>query len=234
MLRRDRSLTSSTRRQVMRVRIEAERIAVLQVVVDHGGQQVVGGGDGMEVTGQVQVELLERDDLAVAAPGGAALDSEGRPHGRLTDRDGGSLAEAGQGLPETDRRGRLSLTQWRRGDGRNDDVASLGPVGQGLHGAQADLGHVGAVVLEQVGRNPHLRGDVLNGPQRRPACDLDGWGKRHLTNPGLGSEPICASVRRDMLHHASPGVASTEPRKLVRLPRVFRVGKERVSTARCE
>ncbi len=40
--------------------------------------QVVGRADGVDVAGQVEVELLHGDDLAVAAAGRAALDAEDR------------------------------------------------------------------------------------------------------------------------------------------------------------
>ena len=56
MLRSARSLTSSTRRQVMSCRSRPSCVALVQVVVEHRGQQVVGRGDGVEVAGQVQVE----------------------------------------------------------------------------------------------------------------------------------------------------------------------------------
>ena len=62
------------------VQVEAELVALVQVVVDHRRQQVVRRGDGVEVAGEVQVEQLHRDHLAVAAAGRAALDAEGRAH----------------------------------------------------------------------------------------------------------------------------------------------------------
>ena len=85
MLRSARSLTSSTRRHVMLCEVEAQLVALVQVVVDHRGEQVVRRRDGVEVAGEVQVELLHRQDLAVAAAGGAALDAERRAHRRLAD-----------------------------------------------------------------------------------------------------------------------------------------------------
>ena len=208
MLRSDRSLTSSTRLQVMPCGSMPTRVALLQVVVDHGGQQVVGGRHGVEVAGQVQVEVLERDDLAVAAAGRATLDPERRAHGGLADGDRGLLAEAGQGLPEPDGRRGLPLAERRRRDRRHDDVAGLRPVGQGRDGIEADLGHVGAVVLEQVRRNPHLRGDLLDRPQRRLAGDLYGWRQRHLTDPlraGSESAPPCVRASCIMPRIGGPG-----------------------------
>ena len=79
------------------VRIEPMRVAVVDVVVHHGGQQVVGRRHGVQVARQVQVQALERDHLAVAAAGGAALDPEGRSHGGLPDGDGRLPTDAGPG-----------------------------------------------------------------------------------------------------------------------------------------
>ena len=42
------------------VEVELEVVAVVQVVVDDGRQGVVGGGHGVDVAGQVEVERLER------------------------------------------------------------------------------------------------------------------------------------------------------------------------------
>ena len=58
-------------------------------------QQVVGRADGVEVAGEVQVDVLHGDDLRVAAAGGAALDAEHRAEGRLTQRNDDVLADAG-------------------------------------------------------------------------------------------------------------------------------------------
>jgi hypothetical protein len=46
MSRRARSFMSTTRFQVMRARVDVERVAVVDVVVDHRRQQVVGQRDG--------------------------------------------------------------------------------------------------------------------------------------------------------------------------------------------
>ena len=131
MLRSDRSLTSSTRLQVTPWGSSPSALPVVEMVVDHGGQEVVRRGHRVEVPGQMQVEVLERDDLAVAAAGRATLDTEGRPHGGLTDGDRRLLAQAGERLPEPDGRRGLPLPERRRGDRGDDDVAGRGAVRQG-------------------------------------------------------------------------------------------------------
>ena len=82
-----RSLMSTTRGQRIAVRIDAERVLVVEAVVEERAGEVVGGADGVDVAGQVEVEVLHRDDLAVAAAGGPALDPEDRPERWLADAD---------------------------------------------------------------------------------------------------------------------------------------------------
>ena len=129
MLRRERSLTSRTRFQVMPWGSMPKRVLIVEVVVHHGGQEVVGGGHRVQVPGEVEIEVLERDDLAVPAASGAALDAEGRAHGGLADGDGGLPPDAGQRLAQADRRGRLALAERCRGHRGHDDVAGTGSLG---------------------------------------------------------------------------------------------------------
>ena len=52
--------------------------------VDGGGEEVVGRGDGVDVAGEVEVELVHWDHLTVTAASGAAFDTERRSLRRLT------------------------------------------------------------------------------------------------------------------------------------------------------
>ena len=161
------------------VRVDPERVPVVEVVVHHGRQEVVGRRHGMQVAGQVEVEVLEGDHLAVAASGGAALDPEGGAHGGLADGDGGLPPDAGQGLAEADRRRRLALAERRRGDRGHHHVAGPRPVRQGVDGIEAHLGDVAAVGLEELGRYAHLCRNVGDRAEGRTPRDLDGRGDRH-------------------------------------------------------
>ena len=102
-LRRARSLMSTTRGQVIAERVDPERVLVIQAVVEKGRRQVVGRPDRMDVAGQVEVEVLHRDHLAVAPAGGSALDPEDGPQRRLTDGDRGPLADPVQALDQARR-----------------------------------------------------------------------------------------------------------------------------------
>ena len=80
------------------VQVDARLVAVVQVGIEGRRTHVVRGGDGVHVAGEMQVEQLHRHDLAVAAPGGAALDAERRPHRRLAHRDDALLADVAEPL----------------------------------------------------------------------------------------------------------------------------------------
>ena len=60
------------------VQVEAGLVALVEMVVEQRREQVVRRGDRVEVAGEVQVQDLHRDDLAVAAAGRPALDAERR------------------------------------------------------------------------------------------------------------------------------------------------------------
>jgi hypothetical protein len=63
--------------------VDAESVALLDVVVEHGSAEVVRSADSMEVAREVEVDVLHRHDLGIAAAGSAALDTEDGSEGRL-------------------------------------------------------------------------------------------------------------------------------------------------------
>ena len=65
------------------VGVDVELVALEEVVVEHGRAQVVGGGDGVDVAGEMEVDVLHGDHLGVATAGGAALDAKAGTQGRL-------------------------------------------------------------------------------------------------------------------------------------------------------
>ena len=179
MLRSARSLTSSTRRHVMLCDVEAERVALVEVVVDHRGEQVVRGRDGVEVAGQVEVQQLHRDDLAVPAASGPALDPERRSHRRLADRHRGPLADVPERLAQAHGRRGLALAERGGRDGGDDDVAGPGSVGELLDRLEPDLRDRVPVRLEEVRTDAHLVGDVRQRLERGGLGDLEIRRERH-------------------------------------------------------
>jgi hypothetical protein len=99
-----------------RERVDAVGVAVVEAVVEERRREVVGRPDRVDVAGQVEVEVLHRDDLAVAAAGRAALDPEHRPERGLADADRGLVADVVQAPAQPDGRRRLALAERRRRD----------------------------------------------------------------------------------------------------------------------
>ena len=106
--------------------VEAEAVAPVDVVVEHRRQQIVRRRDRVEVAGEVEVDVLHRHDLRVAAAGRAALDAEAGPERRLAQAHHRLLADAVEAVAETDRRRRLALAGRRRADrGDEDQLAAF-------------------------------------------------------------------------------------------------------------
>ena len=74
--------------------VDVELVAPIDVIVDHRREQIVGGADGVEIAGEMEIDVLHRHHLRVAAAGGAALHAEAGPEARLADADDGLLAES--------------------------------------------------------------------------------------------------------------------------------------------
>ncbi len=77
------------------------------VRLERCGEQVVRGADRMDVAGEVEVQVLHRDDLGVATAGGAALDPEDGAERGLAQAEDRFPADLAEALRERDRRGRL-------------------------------------------------------------------------------------------------------------------------------
>ncbi len=164
-------------------RVDLELVAVHEVAVDHGGEQVVGRADGVDVAGEVQVEVLHREELRVAAAGGAALDAEDRAEGGLAQGEHRVHADGVHRLGEADGGDRLALAQRRRRDGRDVDDLAVRLVLEALEdGHVVDLGLVAAVELQLVLEDAGLLGDRLDGLHGGGLGDLDVARHRGLAN----------------------------------------------------
>ena len=162
-----------------RGRVDGEGVAVDQMAVEEGRRQVVRRADGMDVAGEVEVDVLHRQDLAVPAAGAAALDPEHGAEGGLADRDGSAHPDPIEGLREADRRRRLALAERRRRDGRDDDLATVRPIGKAPEGLESDLRLVRPIQLDLVGLQAQLGGELCDRPQACRLGDLEAAGDAH-------------------------------------------------------
>ena len=105
--------------------VNTELVALLDVVIEHGGQQVVGSTDGMEVAGKVQVDVLHGNDLGPTAASGTALDAKDGTERRLTQGHGALDTATTQAIGQTDGRGGLALARGRWVDSGHEDELGL-------------------------------------------------------------------------------------------------------------
>ena len=185
-----RSFMSMTRRQTMRRESMIERVPPVEVVVDHRREQIVRGGDGVEIAGEVEVDVLHRHDLRVAAAGRAAFHAEAGAERGLAQADRGALADAVQRVAEPDGRRRLSLAGRRRADRGDEDQLAVGPAGERSDELRRDLRLVVAVGLEALRRNAELLrrfpGSAASSRRARSRCRSSSCIVIRFLPPGAG------------------------------------------------
>ncbi len=106
--------------------VELEFVAMMNVVVDQRGEQVVGQCDRTEVASEMQVDVLHRNYLCVATAGGAALHAEYRSERRLAQADDGVLADAVEPVGEAHGRRRLAFAGRCRADRGDQNQLAVG------------------------------------------------------------------------------------------------------------
>ena len=151
--------------------VEAQGVAVMDMAVEHGGEQVVRRGNGVEIPREMKVDLLHGDDLRVAASGCPALDAEDRPEGWLPQRDDDLLAQLAKGLSDADGAGGFTLTGWCRADTGHEHQPALGLTSPERFGR--DLGFGVSVEKDVVQAQAQLGGHVLDRPECRGLGDFD-------------------------------------------------------------
>ncbi len=95
--------------------VEPERVALVNVVVDHGGKQIVRCTNGVEVAGEVQIDVLHGNHLGVSAASGTALNAEYRAERRLTFARPRCFCQCDAWRRQTDRSGRFAFARRRKG-----------------------------------------------------------------------------------------------------------------------
>ena len=131
-------------------------------------------GDGVDVAGEVEIELLHGNDLAVAAAGRAALDTEGRALAGLADAGENFLAEMrAEGLAESNGGGGFAFAERRGRDGSDDDVLAVGRILEAVADGEVNLRFGVAIEFELFGKNAGGCGDAVDGDRRGGLGDFD-------------------------------------------------------------
>ena len=169
-LRSARSFMSIVRGQVMRRGSMFERVALLQMIVEHRREQRMRARDRVKVAGEMQVDVVHRHHLRVPAARRAALHAEHRPEARLANAERDLLAHSPQRLRESDGDRALPFSGRRRVRRRDDDEPAAN---RPLRDVERNLRLVLAVQIELVALDTQLGGDVLDRTHLDGLCDFD-------------------------------------------------------------
>ena len=158
------------------LRINPEGIALLNMVIKHSGQKIVGCADGMEIAGEVEIDVFHGNDLSISAAGSTALDTKDRPEGGLAKCNHGVFTDSPQTVGESHRGSGLALAGRSRCDGGDENELSL--FREFPHCMQIQLGFVLAVVFHSILGNPErcrdgvdrLKGGFLGDFNVRLVC----------------------------------------------------------------
>ena len=142
-------------------RIDIQFIALVDMVVEHGGEQVIRRTDSVEVAGEVQINVFHRQNLGIAAARRAAFDAEHRPQRRLAQGDNGVFADVAQRVRQTDGDGGFAFARRSRVDGGNQNQTALF-LRQFERFGRIDFGFVMAVGFDIVNVQTQLGGNFAN------------------------------------------------------------------------
>ena len=120
----------------------------MDVVIQHGGKQVVGRSDCVKVSGKVKVNIFHGDHLRVSAAGSTALQSEHRAERRLTQCHNGFLAQSPKCIGQSNSRCGLSLSRRSRVDRCYKDQFSVRVILAVIQKFQVDLRFVSPVLFQ--------------------------------------------------------------------------------------
>ena len=151
--------------------VDIERIAPMNMVVDHRREQIVRAGDRMEIAGKMEVDVLHRHDLRIAAAGRAALGPEARTQAWFAQSQHRPAPGAVERIGEPYRRGRFAFARRRRVDRCDQDQLALAAWHK--EGGEVDLSLEMPIWLDRFGRDPSAGGDGADRLQSCGARDFD-------------------------------------------------------------
>ena len=146
-------------------RVDVERVVGrLDGVVEQGGQQVIGLFHGVEVAGEVQVDVHHRAHLRAAAAGSPAFGPEHGPQRGLAQHHHGLFAQLVQAIAQADGYRGFAFAGRGGGDGRDENQLGGSYLFQ-VNQVQGQLGLVATVGLQVVLGNAQAGGHFFNWRQ---------------------------------------------------------------------
>ena len=153
--------------------VDAQGIALVDVIIDGCGQEVVGSRNGMHVAGKMQVDVFHRQDLGVTTAGSTAFDAEDRSQGRFAQSDDGFMTHVVQGLGQADGRQGLAFTGRRRRNGRDQDQFPIFVLREAFDGVKRNLCFIFSVEFQVIIGEADLVCNGRNRFQFRLLCNFD-------------------------------------------------------------
>ena len=150
-----------------------EGVTLLDMVIHEGCEQIVSSSDGVHVAGEVQVDVLHRDHLGVSAAGCAALDSEHRTEGRLTQCQDSLPAGLVHSFAQTNGSRGLALACRGRIDGGHKYQLPVRLISKSVEQLLVQLCLVVTVLLYLVLLNSEICRDLGYLLHLRLLCDLN-------------------------------------------------------------
>ena len=132
-------------------RVESEFIAVLEMIVHHGAEEIVGLLHGIHVADKMKVDVLGGHDLRMAAAGAAAFDAEVGAERGFAQAEHAAFAEVAKCVSEADGGGGLAFTLWGGGHGRHEDKPAVGLISPRLQFGERNFGDIMAVWQNDLG-----------------------------------------------------------------------------------
>ena len=148
-------------------RVESEFVAVLEMVVHHGAEEVVGLLHGVHVADKMKIDILGGHNLRMAAAGAAAFDTEVGPERWFAQAEHAAFAESAECVSEADGGGGLAFTLRGGGHGRHEDKPAVGLISSRLQFGKWDFGDVMAVGQNDLGVKAQFAGDFGDSTRRQ-------------------------------------------------------------------
>ena len=132
----------------------------------------MGGGDRVDVSGEVEIDIPHGVDLRVSPSGGSPFDSEGRADGGLPEGPHDVLSETSQSLDKADGGDGLPLPGGSGRDSRDHDQLSVLAVLVLVDDVQGHFGDIFAVRNDLVLGQSDLGCNLFNGFDLRRLGDV--------------------------------------------------------------
>ena len=142
--------------------VDSQGVALLNMIVQHSGQEIVGRSNGVEIPGEVEIDVLHGNDLGVSTPGRAALYAEDRSQGGLPQGHQGVLSQAAESVGQSHGGGGLSFSCGSGGNGGDQNQLAVGTVLQFPQKAAVHLRFAGSVLLKGIRFNAAGSGNLSN------------------------------------------------------------------------